>query len=162
MPIAYGAVSERDAEEGGHIGTLPLRPGLFEPVLSQVASRRTGWKTKLVGFAGAVAGCLLVASFVQGGGQEASTGSSQSPQLLPVLPGKQTELSALVHDFKTDFQKLVNIQDWGTVNPETGIIRVQCDDTVAEGRCVRVRKSEKKALMRLFPMSKSSRSGALA
>jgi hypothetical protein len=32
------------------------------------------------------------------------------------------------------FQMLLNVQKWGYENPETGMLRVQCDDTVAQGR----------------------------
>ena len=35
--------------------------------------------------------------------------------------------------------KLVSILDWGLVNPDTGMIRAQCDDSVAEGRYYRLR-----------------------
>ena len=41
-----------------------------------------------------------------------------------------------VHDIKADGQELVNILDWGYVNPKTGMVRAQCDDSVAQGRCV--------------------------
>ena len=37
-------------------------------------------------------------------------------------------------DIKEDGQELVNIMDWGFVNPDTGMIRAQCDDTVTQGR----------------------------
>ena len=42
--------------------------------------------------------------------------------------------SQLGDEVKAGTEKLISILDWGYVNPDTGMIRAQCDDSVAEGR----------------------------
>jgi len=48
--------------------------------------------------------------------------------------------TSLVNDLKSDERALeqdlksVSILEWGYVNPDTGMARAQCDDTVTEGR----------------------------
>jgi len=135
MPFLYGALGAADAEEG-HVQAASSTL-LFHPV--QLQTRRAGWrKNSGLLVLATVAGCLLlVLSNVNSGRQGAAAPLAAQPAVENV--GKLSELAALetrlVHAFKTDGQKLVNIMSWGTLNPETGMSRVQCDDSVAEGRC---------------------------
>jgi hypothetical protein len=49
-------------------------------------------------------------------------------------------VSKLGHEVEADTEKLIALSVWGYTNPETGMIRAQCEDSISEGRygCVRM------------------------
>lgn len=58
------------------------------------------------------------------------------------LAGLGTVVSKLGHEVEADTEKLIALSMWGYTNPETGMIRVQCEDSISEGRYVCVRMCE--------------------
>ena len=51
-------------------------------------------------------------------------------------------VSKLGHEVEADTEKLIALSVWGYTNPETGMIRAQCEDSISEGRYVCVRMCE--------------------
>ena len=51
-------------------------------------------------------------------------------------------VSKLGNEVEADTEKLIALSVWGYTNPETGMIRAQCEDSISEGRYVCVRMCE--------------------
>ena len=79
MPTAYGAVGERDAEEGG-AQYIALHPaGLYEPVQAH-PSRRAAWKKHVfAGIASVAAASLLLLVVLQVARSGGSRRAEQDP-----------------------------------------------------------------------------------
>ena len=43
-------------------------------------------------------------------------------------------VSKLGHEVEVDTEKPIALSVWGYTNPETGMIRAQCEDSISEGR----------------------------
>ena len=145
MPSAYGSLLEPAAEEEGRAqlsSELPLRPREHVVMKSDARAKwkTTAWKSIVV----VGAGCLLVMTALS---QLPSTGYGDATAISglqvanSIAAGASTKinlqngLSSARTRSKTK-TKLVFLTHWGLVNPETGMMRASCEDTVSQGRCV--------------------------
>ena len=142
--MSYGAVGRKedgrkeDEEEGNaSVDTLLLHPRVNDVWVS-APQQRAGGRARRVVAGLVVAGVALavvatVVGLVKHGRRE-DRGLSGNGEVGLTIPSQLHSMHKAAR-FKTDGQRLVlnRGHHWGTVNPDTGMMRCQCDDTVSKG-----------------------------